>query len=174
MNDDELEFKRDKQAWSAFHAEIDGRLSALRPERVGAGETDWREPVYAWARNHMPDESHLVRHVAKKEVDSREGQATRKGNELIRDWMHGRMPLDWSLVGPYPVVVNKVRVRLDVATPDDVDGASIELLTAGRQVFDEVLLLVDGLRYLAQKARDEGYAIVAAIGDLPPRQEEAA
>jgi hypothetical protein len=171
---DDLEFRRDKQVWGPFRAEIARRLNELRPERITMGETDWREPVYAWARNHMPDESHLVRHVAKREVDRQEREATKRGNDLIRDYGHGRMPLEWSLVGPYPVNVDKVRVRLDVATPDDIDAATVELLAKGRQTFEEVMLLVETLRYLAQRARSEGHATVAAIGDLPAREQESA
>jgi hypothetical protein len=173
VSEDEVGFKRDKRAWAEFWAEIDRQLNERRPERIGIGETDWREPVYAWARAHMPDETHLVRHIAKREVDNREKEATRKGNNLVRDWMHGRMPLDWSLVGPYPVIVNKVRVRLDVATPDDVEAAALELQTKGRQVFDEVLLLVEGLRFLADQAREAGHVVVAALGNLPPREQAA-
>ena len=131
MSEGDLEFRRDDKAWAEFRAEINRQLNERRPERIGIGETEWREPVYAWARNHMPDESHLIRHIAKREVDRCETEATKKGNKLIREWMRGLLPLDWSLVGPYPVKVGEVRVRLDVATPEDVDRA----VKAARKAF---------------------------------------
>jgi len=157
-----------------FRREIDSRLDQARPERVSAGEKEWREPIYAWARNHMPDESHLVRRIAKQEVDGRETQATKRGNNLLRDYMHGRAPLAWSMVGPKPVCVGKLRIRLDVATPKEVEDAARELLVSGQQTFDEVAVLVRCLEEIAEEARQKGYLTVALIGDKPPHAQEDA
>lgn len=163
----------DRMLWQEFRSEIDKRLDARRPERVSVTERDWRQPVYAWARNHMPDETNLVRRIAEREVDRRESEATKRGNNLIRDYMHGRAPLSWQLVGPLPIKVDKLRIRLNVATAAEVEDAARELRAAGKQVFDEVNLLCDGLLLLAREARERGVIAVSLIGDQPPRAAAA-
>ena len=162
-----------KQMWEEFRREVDRRLDAVRPERASVGQKDWREPVYGWARNHLPDESNLVRRIAEREVDHREGEATKRGNGFIREWMHGRGPLSWELVGPLPVKVGKLRIRLDVATAIEVEDAARELLSQGKATFDEVVLLADGLFDLSRQAREKGCVTVALIGDQPPRSAAA-
>ncbi len=163
-----------KDMWASFRAQIDARLDASRPQRCSATEREWREPIYAWARNHMPDETQLVRRIAQREVDSREGIATKRGNIFIRDYMHGRVPLSWSLVGPLPVRVGKLRIRLDVATPKEVEDAARELVAAGQAILDEVALLAEGLTELAEEARAKGFLTVALIGDKPPKLQQEA
>lgn len=162
----------DAQTWAEYHAEIDKRLDALRPQRSGSGDKDWRERVYGWARNHIPDESNLVRHFAEKEVDAREAKATRRGNKLLRRWAKGQIPLLWSDLGPLPVVVDGVRIRMDALTPDDMDDAARELRSNAKQVYDEVLILSESLEDLARTARRAGYSFVAEIGDQEPRGME--
>lgn len=162
----------DQQTWAAYHTEIDKRLDALRPQRSSSGDKDWREPVYGWARNHIPNESNLVRHFAEKEVDAREGKATRRGNKMLRRWAKGQIPLVWSDLGPLPVVLNGTRIRMDALTPDDMDDAAQEIESNGKQVFAEVLLLAESLRKLAQNARRAGYSFVAEVGDLDPLSME--
>lgn len=157
------------QSWADYHAEIDKRLDALRPRRSSSGDKDWREQVYGWARNHIPDETNLVRHFAEKEVDAREGKATRRGNKLLRRWAKGQMPLLWADLGSLPVVVDGVRIRMDALTPDDMDDAARELRSTAKQVYDEVLILTEGLEDLARAARRAGCSFVAEIGDLDPR-----
>lgn len=159
----------DEQTWADYHAEIDKRLDALRPQRSSSGEKDWRAPVYGWARNHIPDETNLIRHFAEKEVDGREAKATRRGNKLLRRWAKGHIPLLWSDLGPLPVVVDGVRIRMDALTPDDMDDAARELRSNAKQVYDEVLILTDSLEDLARTARRAGCSFVAEIGDLDPR-----
>lgn len=162
----------DEQTWADYHAEIDKRLDALRPKRSSSGDKDWREPVYGWARNHIPDESNLIRHFAEHEVDGREGKATRRGNKMLRCWAKGQMPLLWADLGPLPVVVDGVRIRMDALTPDDMDDAARELRSNAKQVYDEVLILTESLEDLARKARRSGCSFVAEIGDLEPRGME--
>lgn len=157
--------------WSEFRSDIDEMLDQHRPQRSVASEKEWLEPIYAWARNHMPDESRLVRIIAKQEVDRREGIATKQANHLLRDYMHGRAPLSWALVGPKPMRVGKLRVRLDVATPKEVEDGARQLLIEGQQVFDEVAILVACLEELAEEARQKGYLTVALIGDKPPHTQ---
>jgi hypothetical protein len=157
-----------EESWKFFHRQIDERLDAIRPKRAGVGETEWREPVYAWARQHMPDESNLVRNIAKSEVDRREGAATKRGNKLLRDYAKGIIPLSWAMFGPMPIKVDRtLRVRLDAATPDDVDDAARELRSDAKRVFDEVTILADGMEDLARMARRRGLPFVASLGDLP-------
>jgi hypothetical protein len=159
----------DEQTWAEYHAEIDKRLDALRPQRSSSGDKDWRESVYGWARNHIPDESNLVRHFAEKEVDGREAKATRRGNKMLRRWAKGQIPLLWADLGPLPVVVDGTRIRMDALTPDDMDDAARELRSNAKQVFDEVLILTESLEDLARTARRAGCSFVAEIGDLDPR-----
>lgn len=162
----------DAQTWAEYHAEIDKRLDALRPKRSSSGDKDWREPIYGWARNHIPNESNLVRHFAEKEVDQREGKATRRGNKMLRRWAKGQIPLVWSDLGPLPVVVDGQRIRMDALTPDDMDDAATELHSNAKQVYDEVEILSMSLRDLARTARRAGCSFVAEIGDLDPRGTE--
>lgn len=175
-DDDDLTGKRRerqlKQDWQTFHAEIDRLLDEIRPTRVGQGEYGWREPAYGFARNHMPDESNIIRNVAKQVVDRRETQATKVGNNLLRAWMHGTMPLSWSIVGPKPVLVDKIRVRLDIATPEDIDAAAVQLLSEGAKTYKEVQVLAEALKDLVRAARAQGYSRVADMGDLRPRQDD--
>lgn len=167
--------KENKKLWAEFRKEISQRLDAIRPERIGTGENEWREPVYAWARNHMPDETHLVRRIAQREVDTQERVSSRRGNNLIRDYLHGRAPLSWALVGPLPIKVGDLRIRLDVATPKEAEDAARELTADAAQVYDEVVLLANGLNEIAREARRKGYLTIALIGDKPPHsQAEAA
>jgi hypothetical protein len=160
------------ESWAEYHAEIDKRLDALRPRRSSSGDKDWREQVYGWARNHIPDETNLVRHFAEKEVDSREAKATRRGNRLLRRWAKGQSPLLWSDLGPLPVIVDGVRIRMDALTPDDMDDAARELRSNAKQIYDEVLILSESLEDLARSARRAGLSFVAELGDLDPRGAE--
>lgn len=155
-------------SWTEYRRQIDRLLDEHRPARANAGDKDWREPVYGWARNHIPDESNLVRHFAERSVDGREGQATKRGNRVLRLWLHGQTPLEWKICGPLPIVANRVRVRLDAAIPDEVEDAATELRHRGKLTYDEILLLSEGLQRLARLARRAGLAKVSLIGDLPP------
>jgi hypothetical protein len=159
----------DEQTWAEYHTEIDRRLDALRPQRSSSGDKDWRAQVYGWARNHIPNESNLVRHFAEKEVDGREAKATRRGNKMLRRWAKGQIPLLWSDLGPLPVVVDGTRIRMDALTPDDMDDAAQELRSTAKQVYDEVMILSESLVDLARVARRAGCSFVAEIGDLDPR-----
>lgn len=152
-------------SWKVFIAGINERLNEHRPARVGRSEEDWREPVYAWARNHMPDESHLVRTIAKREVNRVEGDAAKRGNKMLRQYAHGQAPLYWGELGPYPMIINEMRVRWDAATPDDVDDAAQEIRSNGKRQFDEVTILADTMQELARSARKSGLDKIALIGD---------
>lgn len=157
----------DDKSWKEFRAAIRERLNEHRPDRVGAGETEWREKDYAWARNHMPDESRLVRVVAKQEVDRQEALATRKGNDILRRYIQGESPLEWALLGPYPITIDGLRIRWDAATPDDADDAAREYLDDSKRRYDKEVVLGHGMQDLSRKARREGHSKVAQIGDQP-------
>lgn len=156
-------------SWGEFREQITERLNTVRPERASHDDKDWREPVYGWARNHIPDESNIIRYFAEKEVDAVEARATRQGNKLLRQWAKGQRPLIWSDLGPLPVIVEKVRIRLDAVGPDDIEDAARELEVAAKATFDEVVLLGLCLRDLARMARRQGLDRVAQLGDLDPR-----
>jgi hypothetical protein len=161
--------------WREFHQEIDRRLDALRPKRASMKERNWREPVYGWARNHIPDESNIVKRFAEKEVDRREEQATKRGNRELRRWMDGQIPLIWSDIGSLPVkVMDDLRVRLDSVTPQDLEDAAKLVQEDGFKVYQETLRLAECERELASRARQAGLLIVALLGDLPPRLGEVA
>jgi hypothetical protein len=161
--------------WREFSQQIDKRLDALRPKRASMKERDWREPVYGWARNHIPDESNLIRRFAEKEVDRREEQATKRGNRELRRWMDGQMPLVWADIGSLPVKVNnELRVRLDAVTPQDLEDAAKLVQDEGLKVYAETLRLAECERDLARLAREAGLLVVALLGDLAPRIEQQA
>lgn len=63
----------------------------------------------------------------------------------------------------------EIRIRLDAVTPDDIEDAARELDRAAKNVYDEVLILTDGMRDLARTARRQGLSTVAFLGDLKPR-----
>lgn len=159
----------EQESWENYRAAIAERLDERRPARCAMGEKDWREPVYGWARNHIPNESTLVRVFAEAEVDRVEGKATRRGNKYLRQWAKGQRPLLWADLGPLPVVVGKVRIRLDAVTADDIEDAAMELEAAGKVTYDEVVLLGRAMRDLARNTRRQGLAFVALLGDLGPR-----
>lgn len=159
------------ETWAEYHAEIDKRLDAIRPQRSSSGDKEWREEVYGWARNHIPNESNLIRHFAENEVNNREAKATRRGNRMLNKWAKGQMPLLWSDLGPLPVVVDRTRIRMDALTPDDMDDAARQKRSEAKQVYDEVLILSECLEDLARMARRAGCTFVAEIGDQDPRGE---
>jgi len=171
MRDDDDD-SPDDLAWEEYRRQIDRRLDEIRPGRIGASDRAWRERVYGWARNHIPDETTIVKRFAEAEVDRREAQATKRANKVLRAWLHGQAPLSWEILGPLPIRVGNVRVRLDHATPEDVDDAARELARQGLATYQEVVLLVEGLRALAREARRGGHANVAQLGDQPPRGDE--
>lgn len=164
--------QEENAAWAEFNEKIRALLDKHRPNRSIHNEKGWREPVYGWARNHIPDESNLIRHYAEREVDSQERTATLRGNRLLRQWAKGQRPLIWSDLGALPIVVGGTRVRLDSATPDDIEDAALELHAKGKATYDEVVLLTETLHELARSARRAGFATVALIGDQPPRDGE--
>lgn len=156
--------------WAEFNDQIRNLLNKHRPDRTSASDKDWLEPVYGWARNHLPDERHAIRNLAKAKVDGLEGAATKRGNDYVRQWAKGQRPLFWADLGPLPISVgNGERVRFDAATPDDVEDAALDLHAKGKATYDEVVLLTETMHDLARKARRAGLSIVALIGDQPPR-----
>jgi hypothetical protein len=163
-------------SWRKFRADIDQKLAEHRPARIGADEHDWREPVYGWARNHIPDESNIVKHFAQQEVDRREGVATKAANRFLRNWTEGVIPLLWDGFGALPLVVpardgtTELRVRLDAATPEDLNEATRKLRGDAKVVYDRVLVVADGIDDLALGARRRGFALVHDLGDLAPRR----
>jgi hypothetical protein len=169
---DDGDRRRERTAqWNDFRREIRERLNEVRPPRVDENDRAWREQVYGWARLHMPDETELVRRVAQREVDNQEGHATKRANDLLRDYWQGRAPLDWSVAGPWPIRVDGVRIRLDAATPADVDTAANQLAVDLTKTHQAGLAAVQAMHFLADTAREAGYTTVARIGDLPPRKE---
>lgn len=171
---DDLGRKRHEEAWAEYRTKIRDLLNDARPLRVEDGDKAWREPIYGWARAHMPDETQLVRREARRVVDHIEGVATKRGNELLRDWWQGREPLDWSLVGPYPVRVDEIRVRLDHATTRDVAVAAAQLHVANEKVYEAAEAAVAAMRDLVARAERAGLTVVAELGDLPPHQQPRA
>lgn len=170
MTDSSHEDDWDEEPWGAYRDEIRRRLDAIRPDRSISDDKDWREPVYGWARNHIPNESGLIRHFAETEVDRQEASATRRGNKLVRQWVNGQRPLLWSDLGPLPCTIAKTRIRFDALTPDDMEDWALERLAEGKAVYDEVVLLSEAGLDLARRARRLGFSTVAEIGDLPPQE----
>jgi len=157
--------------WNEFYAEIDRRLDAIRPPRVGVNEREWREPVYGWARNHIPNESELVRRFGEKEVDRREGQATKRGNRKLKEYLRGQGMLFWDDIGALPITVGELRVRLDTATWKDVREHTQARRALATQRADEEFAICDFLDELARRAKRRGLSTIAQLGDMPPRSE---
>lgn len=162
--------------WAEFRAGIVQRLDEVRPPRAGINETDWREPVYAWARNHMPNETMLVRKVAVDQVNNRERDATRRGNDFLRRWILVQVPLFWSDIGYLPIRLGEQHIRLDASTPADMRQFAREIRAHAKQRFDSELLVADAAEELAERATQAGLLLISKLGDLPldEGQSEAA
>jgi hypothetical protein len=171
---DELAARRRKQAWNEYRSEIRDLLNETRPARVDENDKNWREDAYTWARLHLPYETELVRRVARNEVDRQEGHATKRANEILRDYWQGRIPFEWSMAGPWPIRVDGVRIRLDAAVPADVDKAAGQLALELQKTHEAGQAAVNAMRFLAQAAIRQGVDTVAKIGDLPLRNEDQA
>ncbi len=122
-----------------------GRVTAsgASPFTAGHGITSQTSPIWSGAS-------------PKREVDNRERIATNRDNKYLRQWAKGQRPLLWKDLGPLPVVVDKVRIRLDAVTADDIEDAARELETAAKQTYDEVVMLAAAMRDLARSARRGG------------------
>ena len=130
------------------------------------------EPTKGWARNHIPDESNIVRHFADDIVQRREGLATKRGNNFLRKWNEGERPLDWALFGPLPIKLpDGLRVRLDAATLMDIEDAAVLMEEEAKRNFDKVVILVRALRDLVREARGKGFQRISQLGNLTPRDE---
>jgi hypothetical protein len=151
---------------ASFRQHIADMLNQYRPDRAAADERGWRDPVYAWAEANMPADARTVAFVAAAEVDNAESRATTAGNKILRAFQQGQAPLSWDMVGPYPVVVGKLRIRLDAATPEDLEDAAQQLDTHARRNYAQELLLVDCLRDLARLTRRSGKRYASELGDL--------
>ena len=167
-DDDEM-----PKMWQEFYRSIDLKLDSIRPKRASLKERDWREPVYGWARNHIPDESTIIHRFAEKEVDRREAQATRRGNDILKLYWEGQAPLFWNDIGQWPIKVDREqRVRLDACTPQDFEDAATLLQDTALKTYNHAMMVVQAERELARRARDAGLIIVALLGDLSPRSEQ--
>lgn len=165
-----------ERAEAEYRAEIDRRLDAIRPKRAAISDRDWREPVYTWARNHMPNETNLVRRQAQRDVDRRERDATHRGNGKLRDWQIGTMPLFiWTDVGPTPIRVGDDHVRLDAVTIRDGRQFARETRTSAKRTYDSQLLVATAIEEMCDLATEKGCLLLAELGDLPaPGVDDAA
>lgn len=173
-NDDQLGAD---ELWRDWRKQIADDLDKHRPERYGRGETDWMSPIIARARGRMPtDDAVVIRRAVEREVKSEEAQATKRGNNLVREWQEGQRPLDWRIFGPCPIVVGTIKVRLDVATRQDVRDAIDEAHAKNLANYNRAELGLEGYRNLERRAAAQGYEQLSLLGDLPPngREEKAA
>ena len=163
----------DDEGWGEFRTEIDRRLNELRPARSTPADRAWMQPIFGWCRNHMPNESNLVRYVAEQEVIKREARANRKANRLLKAHADGQAPLTWADLGPLPFTMedNGLRVRFDAATPDETETRSNQIRLSARRSYQSGLRVADVLDELARRAREAGYDHIAMIGDLPIRDD---
>ena len=84
------------------------------------------QPTIAWAANMLPAPEMAVRKYAEREVALVNGNANRDANRKLKEFADtGQVPLDgfpWLDLGPLPFTLDQnsgLRVRFDVATPDD-------------------------------------------------------
>lgn len=160
--------------WTAFRHGIDDVLDADRPDRAGVNESEWRERAYAWARNHMPNEAMLIRQVAVDQVNLRERNATRRGNNILRRHYLGQIALTWEDVGFLPIRLEDQHIRLDASTPADLRKFSREIRATAKQHYDAQLIVADEAEELAELATQASVLYVRQIGNLPPRGKENA
>jgi len=157
--------------WADFWRQIDLKLAEARPARAGVDDRAWREEVYGWARNHIPNEANLVRTTAQQQVDNREKIATRRGNDWLRAYYDtGRGPLFWDAT---PIRVGEEHVRLDAATIRDGVNFEQERRRSAKQKYDSELVACDAMHELVEMAREQGYMRLSQLGDLPPRSKAA-
>lgn len=159
--------------WAEFREGIDKILDADRPARAGVNETVWRERAYAWARNHMPNETMLTRQVAVEQVNSRETKRTRRGNDWLRSWDVGQLSLTWEDIGFLPVRIGDQHVRLDNCTPGDFRRFANETESSVKKRSAAEMHVVSAARELERRARAAGCNYVKDLGDLPPRGKES-
>jgi hypothetical protein len=165
----------DRDLWKDWRQQIAEDLDGHRPDRYGRGETDWMGPVIARARGRMPtDDALVIRRHVEREVRNQETQASRRGNDLVRQWREGQRPLDWQVFGPCPIVVggdkpsDEVHVRLDAASLQDVRDAIDAGHSRNLANYNRAELALDGYRVLERRAAAAGYEQLSLLGDLPP------
>ena len=104
-----------------------------------------------------------------KEVERREGEAARAGNNAVRAWMKGQAPLDWSIDGRKPVKLRDgTRVRLDVATPTDLFNAARTLARQLKVTYDNGMIAARGLWILGAETDRRGLDVAIWLGTLAP------
>jgi hypothetical protein len=166
-------FPDDDDLWGEFWEEIDRRLNLARPARSSPIDRGWMQPIFGWARNHIPNEENLVRHFAEREVVARESKLNRKANRLLKRYASGQQALTWTDLGPLPFTLDTagLRVRFDAATPDDFEGHARHIRGRAKQTFQSELAVAAALDDMAKMARVAGHARVAMLGDLPIRED---
>lgn len=156
-------------SWAEYYARIDAILDEDRPARALPSETAWMERARGFARNHIPNESEIVRHFGDDITSRREGLATKAANKILRLWMNGQAPLDWGIDGSKPIKLKDgTRVRLDCATSDDLRNAARALAGRLRITYDNGMVAARGMWLLATEATRRGYATASDIGDQEP------
>jgi hypothetical protein len=164
---------RDDESWAEYNRTIDRMLDEDRPTRSINADRDWMERTKGWARNHIPNETGIVRYFADKEVERREGRATKAGNDVVRVWMKGQAPLDWGIDGRKPIKLRDgTRVRLDAATPADVWDAARTLARQLKTTYDNGMVAARGLWLLGAEADRQGLDLVMWLGPLAPGAAE--
>ena len=117
----------------ALTHQIDTWLAEERPERYGADDKDWMDPVIDKAAVEITQYTSVteaVRELARRRVHQREGQATRRTNRVLRDiGQTGQLPLGWGEGGQWkeflfdilrlPISVARERIRFGAATGED-------------------------------------------------------
>lgn len=105
---------------------VDSLLTERRPDRyeVDGGDA-WLDEIAAEVENLIP-QSEASAIAARQIVRRREGQKTKDTNRLLREIKNtGQLPLDWFETMNWPLAVDKERVALRAATPQDFDAFAI-------------------------------------------------
>jgi hypothetical protein len=113
---------------------IDRLLAEMRPERYDIADKDWMAAVIEKASDELEamDRDDLIADVARRRVHGREAQATRKANDFLRLIARtGQLPLGWGEGDEWklmqggvlrlPISIEKLRVRLGAASPNDLE-----------------------------------------------------
>lgn len=114
---------------------IDLALTDARPDRYDAGDREWAEDVVKMAAKELKgrlDRDELIEDSARRRVNQREGQATKRANKVLRNIAEtGALPIGWGEGEDWkeflaealnsPLSIDRERVRLGAASPGDLE-----------------------------------------------------
>ncbi len=170
-SEEEKQAREDELAHRRWHREIDERLDQVRPARASLADDAWMKPVDKWADENQPQRRIAARLRARDVVRRRNRHALTRTRNVLRKWALGQAPLSFTIDGAAPIKVGDEHVRLDAATPRDMDISAKEVKEKANSDHQRTLLGAQAQMDLARMAREAGHAVVRLLGDQPPREQ---